>query len=114
MIAIIRGSAELAQKGSNEFSRDDGSQIVRAFAYSEKTERQGLPGSRERDRAHDPALRSPVELGEDQSGQAERLVEDLHLAERVLAGVRIEHQPYLVRRSRFGLGDGALDLGNLL
>ena len=52
------------------------------------------------DGADHAALGRAVELGEDQAGEAERVVEGLHLRERVLPGVRVEHEQHLVRRAR--------------
>ena len=60
------------------------------------------------------ALRRAVELGEDEPGQPERIVERLHLRERVLAGVGVEHQQHLVRRAGERLGRDALHLADLL
>src|SRR2546426_11821051 len=42
------------------------------------------------DRKHDPALRGRVELGQDNSGQADGLVERLGLSQSVLPGRRLE------------------------
>ena len=68
------------------------------------------PAARLRDRRDDAALGGAVELGQHEAGQAERRVERLHLRERVLPGVRVEHQQHLVRRALLRLRDHALDL----
>src|SRR5204863_10488 len=75
------------------------------FADAHESERQRTLRSRQRDGAYDTALCSAVELGENQSREAERVVEGLDLFEGVLARVGVEHEPYLVRRAGFCLGD---------
>jgi hypothetical protein len=60
------------------------------------------------------ALGRAVELGDDEAGQRDRLVEGLDLSQRVLPDVGVEHQQHLVRRRRVGLLDHPADLGDLL
>jgi hypothetical protein len=60
------------------------------------------------------ALGGAVELGEDEPGEAQRLVEGIHLAHRVLAVVRVEDEPGLMGRRGIGLGDDALHLLDLV
>src|SRR5688572_9133301 len=43
------------------------------------------------ERDHDPAARRAVELGEQDAGEADRLLEGAHLVERVLPDGRVEH-----------------------
>src|SRR5690348_12082972 len=97
------------EKGRNELACRERSQIVHAFPASEKPERQWTAESPERNRAHHATFRRTVQLRQNQSGEAERVVECPDLAERVLARVRVEHQPCLMRGIRFGLRDDALD-----
>ena len=49
------------------------------------------------------ALGRAVELGQDQAGDAERIVEGLDLRQGVLAGVGVEHQQRLRAARRVGL-----------
>src|SRR6267143_3254025 len=60
------------------------------------------------------ALGRPVQLGEDESGDAERLVELPRLLDRVLAGGRVDDQQHLVRRALLRLGESALQTLQLL
>ncbi len=66
------------------------------------------------DRRQHAALGGAIELGDDQPGEAERLVEGLDLGQRVLAGVAVDHQQHLVRRARLGLLHHPPDLAQLL
>ena len=54
-----------------------------------------------------PAARRAVELGHHQAGNARYLAENLHLAERILADRRIEHEQHRVRRGRLDLAHDA-------
>ena len=68
-----------------------------------------------RDRGDGTALGGAVELGDDEAGEAERLVEGLHLAHRVLPGVGVDHEPASrAARSGIGLGHHALHLADLV
>src|SRR3954471_4269811 len=57
----------------------------------------------------DAALRRAVELGEDESGDAQRLVELSRLRDRVLARRRVDDEQDLVRRAGMCLLERALD-----
>ena len=84
---------------------DERPKIVDAFADADEQQRN-RPLTR--DRRDDPAFRSAVELGQHESGEAERVVEGLHLRERVLPRIRIQHQQHLVRRALECLAQNAL------
>ena len=60
------------------------------------------------------ALGGAVQLGNDQAGQPQCVVERAYLGQRVLAGVAIDHQQHLVRRRGIGLGDHAADFFQLV
>src|SRR5438445_7742947 len=99
------------EKRRNELVGGERAQIVDALADAYESERQRtLPG----DRAHHAALGGAVELGENQPGEAERLIERLELTEGVLSGIGVQHEPNLVRGAGFRLGDGAFDLLRLV
>src|SRR2546423_12188112 len=94
----------------NELAGNEREQIVGAFADAYESERQmTLPG----DCAHYAALGRAVELGENQPGETERLVERLQLAERVLPGIGVQHEPDFVRGAGLRLGDDPFDLLHL-
>ncbi len=61
-----------------------------------------------------PPFAVPSSLVRMRPGEAERLVERLHLGERVLPGIRVEHEQHVVRRAVHGLGGDALHLADLL
>ena len=63
-----------------------------------------------RDGDHDAAFGGAVELGEDQPGDPDRLLELARLGERVLALVGIEHQQHLVRGGGVHAREHAPDL----
>src|SRR5438445_11807913 len=95
------------EKRRNELVGGKRAQIVDALADAYESERQRtLPG----DGAHHAALGGAVELGENQPGETERLIERLELTERVLPGIGVQHEPNFVRGAGLRLGDGALDL----
>ena len=66
------------------------------------------------DREHDAALGRPVELGQGDARDAERLVEEPRLGDGVLTGGRVKDEQHLVRGLGEPLGDRALDLLDLL
>src|SRR3954447_15680560 len=66
------------------------------------------------DRQRDPALGGPVELGQDDAGDVDRLPEQLRLAQAVLPRGGVHGHQRLVRRLGQLLGDDAADLGQLL
>src|SRR5207247_2364012 len=79
---------KLTNQRLGEIARDERAQVVDVFAYADEQKRNGpLP----RDRANHPALGGAIELGDDEAGEAERVVEGLDLRERVLPGVGVEH-----------------------
>ena len=63
-------------------------------------------------RSHDPSFRGAVELGQDETGEAERRVKRAHLPQRVLARVGIEDEERLVGRGGVDLADDPLDFAN--
>ena len=66
------------------------------------------------DRQRDAALGGPVELGQDDAVDVDRLPEQLRLAQAVLARRGVDGHQRLVRRVGHLLGDHAPDLGQLL
>ena len=87
-------------------------------SLSDADEAQRNRGSRAfaagvRDRCDHTAFRGAVELRHHQAGDAERVVERLHLRERVLSGVRVEDEQHLVRRAGERLVDDALHFADL-
>src|SRR4029077_8711150 len=109
---------KLTNQRLGEVFRHEGAKVVDVFAHADEEERDwpllGILGSRMRDGADHAALRRAVELGQDEAGQAERLVERLDLRERVLPGVGVEDEQHLMRRAVEGLARDALDLADLL
>jgi hypothetical protein len=65
------------------------------------------------DGERDAALGGAVELRQHDAGDAQRLVEDPRLRQRVLAAGRVDHQQHLVGRVRHQLRGGARDLLHL-
>ena len=67
-----------------------------------------------RDGENHAALGGAVELGDDQAGHAQPLVEFLRLRDRILPDGSVEHQQHLVRCARVEAREHALDLLELL
>src|SRR5476651_406181 len=83
----------LADQGFDKLRHLKFPQVVDALPDADQLDRdrQRLGDGRD-----DTSLRGPVQLGQDEAGQAKRRIECRDLAERVLAGVRVEHQQGLV------------------
>ena len=83
--------------------------VFDCFADADETYRNAMSACNRRDH---PAFCGAVELGQHQPRDAERIVERFHLVERILAGVRIEHEQDFMRRAGNGFRDHALYLGD--
>ena len=77
--------------------RIERAQVVDPLADADRVDRQAVFLGR---RDQHAAARGAVELGHDQAGDAGDFLEHLDLAERVLAGGRVEHEHDVVRRAR--------------
>ena len=103
---------EIDGEALDEITGDKRTKIIHPLAHAD--ERDGHlpfpPGLRCRDGGNDPALGRTIELGQDETGQADRLVEGVELGQPVLPGVGIQHQPHGVRGGWICLGDDPPDL----
>ena len=84
-------------------ARDKWLQVVDRFADTDEQNRQWPPAARFDDRGEYAALGSAIELGDDQSGQPDRIVERLHLCQRVLPVGTVDDQDDLMRCVRASL-----------
>src|SRR5262249_25559796 len=86
-------------------------QIVNFFTEPHEPDRNPEPVG---NRNHHSPLCGAVKLGQDYPGERDRIAEDLRLAERILSGVRIQHQPGFVRSPRQFTARDPRDLFQLL
>jgi len=89
----------------------EGLQVVRLFAEADELDGQAellLDGD---DHA---AFAGAVELGHDEAGERDGLVEFARLVQRIHAGAAIEYQQHFVRRAGQLLADDAVELVQLL
>ena len=102
----------LPQQGLGKFTGIECLQVFKLLAYANKINRNG-PFARYG--AQYATLGGAVELGDDQAGDVDRLVERLDLRQGVLPEVGVEHQQRFVRPGRVGLlDDAAVILGAVL
>src|SRR6266436_1632850 len=76
------------EQSLNELLGGERAQIVHALANAHETQRNRFVASNGGDGS---AFGGAVELGQDDSCHPQRLVESLHLRDRVLSGVGIQH-----------------------
>ena len=81
------------EQGGDELVGVEGAQVVDALADADVADRQLQPFG---DGEQDAALGGAVELGDDDAGEAHRLVELHGLVEGVLPRGAVHHQPHLV------------------
>ncbi|CAM2148209.1 hypothetical protein PT2222_10431 [Paraburkholderia tropica] len=101
----------VAEQCVRKFFGHERLQILDLLAHADEVHRNRALA---RDRGENAALRGAVELGDDQAGETERVIERLHLRECILARVRVDHEQHFVRRAVEGLADHALDLLELI
>src|SRR5439155_16784518 len=78
-----------SEEGFDELGGDEGTQVVDALPHPDEPEWHRA-GSR--NGCNHAALGGAVELRQDEPAQSQRGVEGRHLGERVLSGVRVEHE----------------------
>ena len=94
-----------------ELLRVEGLQIVRLFTKADEFDGQAEFFLDRHDHA---AFARAVELGHDQAGERDGLVEFARLIQRVHAGAAVEHEQHFVRRARELLADDAMQLVQFL
>ena len=77
---------------------------MQGFAHADEAHRHW---PRFGDGGNDAAFGGAIQFGDDQAGKPQRIIEGFDLHYRILAGVGVQHQHHLVRRSGIGLGDDA-------
>ena len=92
-----KASRRSIQQRRCELPRAECLQVFRAFAHPDEVDRHRPLAAGEGDRGDGTPLGGAVELGDDEPGELQRLVERLHLRERVLAGVAVDDEQHLVR-----------------
>ena len=101
----------LLQQGAGEVVGVERAQVLEALADPDQLDGQAhLLGDRQRD----AALGGAVELGQHHAGYVHGLLEELRLAQAVLAGGRVDRQQRFVWRPGHLLFDHAPHLGQLL
>src|SRR5438067_5040581 len=96
----------LSQQRFGELVGAEGLQVLQFFAHADEVDRHRTGAC---DRGQDAAFRRAVQLGDDQAGQLQSIVEGLDLGQCVLAGVAVDDQQDFVRRAIHALADHALD-----